>query len=305
MSTNTELLTSNDLVNYFRVMHHADYILKYRDDYKLFANNILQVVTTEKYLKAIPDKIFIDAISFHFNAIRLVFGRSSKRFQQLLPEIPSSIQIQFLSDAISMGDTSYSFDEELESLEDIYDEEFFDWLDQLKESVAKIEDYFNSKEYLNHKLSMQEFINWKNNDGKIFVIIWLETIKELSKIELNEKDITKEAIRDAWDLYNKYSPNIKKFSIPTVKKTKIPLYMFLVALEYIAALHDNKLLKQLPYTEVPNQHNLLKQSIPQKASTPKKKKATPKKSPYTYMSKIPGKYLPITTSSSIWTVRNR
>jgi len=161
----------------------------------------------------------------------------------------------------------------------------------LKAYEKEIENYINSKEFLNYEFTTSDFLKWKDKDGILFVLTWIENIKEKSGITLKLEEITNESINKSWILYN----NQNRYKKIPFKKTntdsKFPLYLFLMSLEFMVAIKNKDLIKQLPFTKIPT-IRLNNNSIQNKSS----KEELPFCTDYPYS---------IKTSKSIWTVRKK
>lgn len=280
---NQKILTTEDIYSFFQVTHHVDYIIKYQNEYKLYNKNLLRNVKSNKYPVILPDKLFFDAITFHFRSIASPFRIFSEKMHQTVPTT------QAFDLVFSLG--IWNEVEDIFEFEEQYDEEIFEAIHAIKAYETEIENYLNSKEFLNYELTISDFLKWKEKDGILFVQTWLENIKVKSGITIKIEEITNESINKSWVLYNDQN-KYKKVNLKEAKRdTKFPLYLFLMSLEFMVALKDSNLIKQLPFTKIPT-IRLNNNSI--RNNNPKEERPFCTDYPYS-----------IKTSKSIWTVRKR
>lgn len=280
---NQQILTTDDIYSFFQVTHHVDYILKYYNEYKLYTENRLRNLKSNKYHVLITDKLFFDAITFHFRSISSPFRSFTEKMHQTIPT-EGAFDLIFTLGIWNEVEDICEFDEQ-------YDDEIFEALDKIKAYEKEIENYINSKEFLNYELTISEFLKWKEKDGILFVQTWLENIKKKSGITIQLEDITNESINKSWILYNEQN-KYKKVSLKKGKPhTKFPLYLFLMSLEFMVAFKNKNLIKKLPFTKIPTKR-INNNSTPRKSSN----EELPFCTDYPYS---------IKTSKSIWTVRKK
>lgn len=283
---NQKILTTDDVNSFFQISHHVDCIIKYHHEYTNRYENLLKNVEAKRYPVLLPDKLFFDAITFHFKAMSSLFRSFSERMHTTLPTN------RVLDMVFTMG--MWNEVEDISEFEEQYDDEIFEALHAIKAYETEIENYLNSKEFLNYELTISDFLKWKDKDGNLFVLSWLENIKEKSGIIIQFEKITDESIIRSWDLYNNQNKS-NKVSLVKGINTNIPLYLYLMSLEYMVGLKDKNLIKHLPFTRIPTIHQTIhqtKHSI--KSISPKEELPFCTDYPYS-----------IKTSKSIWTVRKK
>lgn len=277
----SNILTSNDLANYFQTLYHINWILEYYQDYKSYKKNLLRNTRENKYPMLLSDKLFFDAITFHFNSISNPFRTLSEKLKETLkiPNVPSLL--------LAMGKFN-EVEDEFE-FEDEYDDELFEIIRTIKSYEKEIENYINSKDFLSFEMSMSEFLKWKDKDGLLFVQTWIVNIKDKCGVSIKLEQITNDTICKSWEIYLKQNKH-KKFEFSKDdSKAKFPLYLFLIALEYMVSIENVIMLSQLPFTRISS-------LIKFKKDSKQKKEELPFCTDYPYS---------IKTSKSIWTVRKK
>ena len=163
----------------------------------------------------------------------------------------------------------------------------------IQELETELFEYINSGELLDHKMTIKEFINWKNSDGKYFIVVWIAILNDSLKSNLDKNTITKSKIIDAWKLHDGRYSNVESKILKInsdIDNWKFSLFNYRKALEYMLVESNSEILKHLPFFE--------NRSLNGATTIKENRKGSdlPLDTRYPYS---------ISTSNSIWTVKKK
>ena len=184
-----------------------------------------------------------------------------------ISKLPTLFQDYFEFDVfenIIKYDKTYIKKNSFKIVRDIYED--FYYLESEFQILSKddsflIELLVDDTHFLETRLTINNFVDWINKEGSIYVTYWLTRVhKELNVhidlIELNEKNIIK-----AWELHDKQIKNLNnKILSRSYKKTitnnRIKMYDYRIAIEYIAFMKKESVKYKLPlFDSTINNHN--------------------------------------------------